>query len=346
MRTHPHRPLHVGSTGNRVQKVEERLESLGYLKKGAADDRFDAGTAKAVVDYKRDHGWKGKPQGVVGERMAHSLKHTDAATTASTGGATTAQASPTGGSGGKNKTPSTLKGATYNVERDRSPGEVKDKLGTFAKRNKLDFIQLQEINGYHKALESIPGYHLVTFPKAKDHGESGILVKDSLLARQATSIQGEGGGWTTVRGGHAPPRAATAVQLAGWLKVVSAHQPPSVDWKNGEPVGPKNRVSTYKSLSEKLLAFAKRQLEKHPEQALLIGGDWNEEASTKGKWSPGWIAQQAGMATHGGAKTHGNASIDWEMSTGCRVSNIKAGPQLGSDHNIVTFTVSRPKGKG
>ena len=75
------------------------------------------------------------------------------------------------------------------------------------------------------------------------------------------SIQGEGGGWNTVRGGHAPPRAATAVQLAGW-KVVLAHQPPSVDWKDGRPVGPPNRVNTYKSLSTKLLAFAKRQIEK------------------------------------------------------------------------------------
>jgi exonuclease III len=273
--------------------------------------------------------------------MARSL-----ATTASTSTPTTTQASPTGGSGGKNKTPSTLKGATYNVERDRNPQQVQKFLGDFVKKHKLDFVQVQEINGYHKALEKIPGYHLVTFPKSKDHGESGILVKDDLLAKQATSIQGEGGGWTTVRGGHAPPRAATAVQLAGWLKVVSVHQPPSVDWNGkGQPVGPENRVNTYKSLSEKLLAFAQRQLEKHPDQALLIGGDWNEPASTQGKWSPNWIAQQAGMTTHGGAKTHGNASIDYEMSNGCQVSNIVAGPKLGSDHNIVTFTVSRPKGK-
>lgn len=217
--------------------------------------------------------------------------------------------------------------------------------GGFAKREKLDFIQVQEINGYHKALENIPGYHLVTFPKAKDHGESGILVKDELLQKSPTLIQGEGGGWTTVRGGHAPPRAAPAVQLAGWLKVVSVHQPPSVDWKGDKPTGPINRVNTYKSLSEKLLAFAKDQLKRNPDQALLIGGDWNEPASTDGTWSPGWIAQQAGMTTHGGVKTHGNGRIDWEMSKGCHVTNVKAGPTGGSDHNIVTFTVSRPKDK-
>jgi peptidoglycan hydrolase-like protein with peptidoglycan-binding domain len=342
MRTKAHRPhLHVGSTGPRVQKVEERLKSLGYLK-GPADNRFDASTAKAVIDYKRDHGWEGEPQGGVGERMARSLKRTSAAATAST--APISETSSASGSSGKNRTPSTLKGATYNVERDRNPMEVKDTLGKFAKKNELDFIQLQEINGYHKALEKIPGYHLVTFPKSKDHGESGILVKDDLLTKHASYIQGEGG-WTTVRGGHAPPRAATAVQLAGWLKVVSVHQPPSVDFKNGQPVGPENRVKTFKSLSEKVLAFAKRQLQNNPDQALLIGGDWNEPASTRGKWSPNWIAQQAGMTTHGGLKTHGNGRIDYEMSAGCKVSNVKAGPTLGSDHNIVTFTVSRPKGK-
>ncbi|NOK07813.1 hypothetical protein, partial [Corallococcus exercitus] len=78
---------------------------------------------------------------------------------------------------------------------------------------------------------------------------------------------------------------------------------------------------------------------------LLIGGDWNEPASTKGKWSPGWIAQQAGMTTHGGVESHGHGKIDYAMSYGCRVSNVKAGPTGGSDHNIVTFTVSRPKGQ-
>jgi len=127
--------------------------------------------------------------------------------------------------------------------------------------------------------------------------------------------------------------------------VVSVHQPPTVDFKNGQIVGPENRVKTFKSLSEKLLGFAKRQLEKNPEQALLIGGDWNEPDTSKGKWSPQWLAQQAGMKTHGGVKTHGHGAIDYELSAGCTVSKVKAGPTMGSDHNIVTFTVTRPKDK-
>ncbi|RKH52273.1 endonuclease/exonuclease/phosphatase family protein [Corallococcus llansteffanensis] len=329
MRTHAHRP-HVGSSGHRAQKADERQKSPGSPKGAANNDRFEANTAKEQ-----------KPKGGVGGRVAAPLK--DAGATASGGCGTLAQTSEPGGKGDESATPSKLKGATYNVERDRDPKDVQQWLGKYAKHNDLDFVQLQEINGYHKALEKIPGYHLVTFPGAKDKGETGILVKDSLMEKQALSIQGEGGGWNTINGGHAPPRAATAVQLAGWLKVVSAHQPPSVDWKDGKPVGPPNRVSTYKSLSEKLLAFAKRQLEKNPDQALLIGGDWNEPASTKGKWSPSWIAQQAGMVTHGSVKSHGHGKIDYAMSAGCQVTNVKAGPTGGSDHNIVTFTVRRPK---
>ena len=319
--------LHVGSKGKDVKAVEQRLHDLGYLQ-AKPDDRFDAKTSKAVVAFKKDHGWKGKPRGVVGERMERALGITGAHTDPASGG----------------KTPSKLNGATYNVERDRSPAAVHKFLTGFTKSHDLDFVQVQEINGYHQALNSIPGYSLVTFPSAKDHGESGILVRDSLLKSKGSFIQSQGG-WTTVRGGHAPPRAATAVKLAGWLDVVSAHQPPSVDWKNGQMVGPENRIKTYKSLSEKLAAYAKRVIGNNPNDGLLIGGDWNEPASTKGKWSPRWIAQQAGMAVHGGLATHGKGKIDWEMSYGASVTNMQVGPTGGSDHHIVTFTVSRPKGK-
>jgi len=314
--------LKVGSTGSRVRTVEKELKKLGYLA-GAADGHFDSKTAKAVVAFKQDHGWK-SPHGVVGGPMTRSLARAADAFT------------PSNGSKG-GKTPSQLKGATYNVERDRNPNQIRQWLGHFAKSNNLDFVQVQEINGYHQALNSIPGYHLVTFPKAKDHGESGILVRDGLETKNAASIQGEGGGWTTVRGGHAPPRAATALQLAGWLELASVHQPPSVNWKNGHMVGPQKRIDTYRSLSEKLVAFGKKQLARNPNEALLIGGDWNEQSSTNGKWSPGWIAKQLGM------KKNRGGHIDWDLSRGCQVSHVKVGPTGGSDHHIVTFTVSQPK---
>ena len=317
--------LHKGSTGPEVKAVEKRLKQLGYLK-GPADDRFDSATAKAVVAYKSDHGWK-SPHGTVGKPMERSL------------GLTGAKPDPSSGS----KTPSKLKGATYNVERDRSPAQVHKWLGTFAKNHNLDFVQVQEINGYHQALNSIPGYSLVTFPKTRDGGESGVLVRDGLLKTGEDHLDPKGG-WRTVRKGYAAARSPVMVKLAGWLEVASIHQPPSVDWKNGKMVGPPMRIDTYRSTSEVLAKFAKNQIAKNPTDGLLIGGDWNEAAATKGKWSPRWIAEQAGLITHGGRNT-GHGPIDYELSNGCRVSDIKVGPKGGSDHNILTFTVSRPKAK-
>lgn len=330
-----HSLLHKGSVGKEVRKVENRLKDLGYLK-GPANDHFDAATAKAVLAYKEDHGWEA-PHGVVGGRAERSLGLKGNGAKQPVGGPGAAAPKPSHGG----KTPSKLRGATYNVERDRSPKDVHRWLGKFAKSNKLDFVQVQEINGYHKALNSIPGYKLVTFPKAKDHGESGILVRDGLLQQHAHYLQPKGG-WTTVRGGHAAARSPVMVKLAGWLEVASVHQPPSVDWKHGKMVGPENRVDTYRYTSEAVAKFAQRQVAAHPHDGLLIGGDWNEAASTRGKYSPNWIASQAGMTTHGGRNT-GHGPIDYELSRGLRMSHIRVGPKGGSDHNIETFTVTRPR---
>jgi len=329
--------LHKGSVGKEVRKVENRLKDLGYLK-GAADDHFDASTAKAVLAYKDDHGWDA-PHGVVGGRAKRSLGLDGTGSRQSAGGTGSTSAKPSHGG----KTPSQLRGATYNVERDRSPKQVHDWLGKYAKSRKLDFIQVQEINGYHKALNSIPGYKLVTFPKSKDHGESGVLVRDDLLQQHASYLQPKGG-WTTVRGGHAAARSPVMVKLAGWLEVASVHQPPSVNWKNGKMVGPENRVDTYRYTSQAVAKFAQRQVAKNPNDGLLIGGDWNEGAATRGKWSPNWIASQAGLTTHGGRNT-GHGPIDYELSRGVRVSNIRVGPTGGSDHHIETFTVTQPRSK-
>lgn len=317
----PH--LKLGSTGQRVQALEKKLKQLGHLE-GKVDSTFDARTQAAVLEYKRLQGWDPRP--VVGDRMARSL---GIASAPQSGGGK----EPTG-----TKTPSELKGATYNCKIGRKPAAVAKWLGDFAKAKKLDFVQLQEISGYHDALEKIPGYRLITFPKSKDHGETGVLVRDDIETKGARSLQSKIG-WTNVRGGVAQPRAATSVRLAGWLRVVSVHAPPGIDWKNGQAVGPSQRIRSYGSLTEKLLGHSKRQAERNPDQGMIIGGDWNEGASTGGKWSPSWLA------ANGGFRKHRTGGIDWEMARGARVSDVKRGPDGGSDHHIVTFTVRRPASK-
>ncbi len=163
-----------------------------------------------------------------------------------------------------------------------------------------------------------------------------MLVRDGLMTKGAESVQSTIG-WTNVRGGKAQPRAATSVQLAGWLRVVSVHAPPGIDWKNGKAIGPEQRIKSYNSLTGKLLKLANRQEKKNPSEGLLIGGDWNEGARTGGFGSPSWLAARAGM------KKHANGRIDWVMSRDSKVSNVRIGPRGGSDHPIVTFEVSRPK---
>lgn len=232
-------------------------------------------------------------------------------------------------------TPSKLRGATYNCKIGRDPQKVARWVGAFAHHHKLDFIQLQEISTYDQALRKIPGYHLITFPGSKDHGETGILVRDGLASTKGASLQATEG-WTNVRGGKAQPRAATTVRIAGWLKLVSLHAPPGIDWKNGHAVGPEQRVKAYGSLMKKVLGAADRLEKNHPERGLLIAGDWNEGAATGGKWSPSWLAAQADL------KKHANGRIDWAMSRGLKFSDMKVGPSGGSDHRIVMYTVERP----
>lgn len=183
-------------------------------------------------------------------------------------------------------------------------------------------------------MRKIPGYKLVTFPGSKDHGETGVLVRKDIEAKFPQSIEADTG-WRNVRGSIAQPRAATSVRLAGWLRVASIHAPPGIDWKNGHAVGGSERVKSYQSLTQKLLRAADRQEERNPDVAMLYGGDWNEGARTGGPGSPSWLASEAGM------KKHANGSIDWEMSRGCRVTDMKKGPHFGSDHPLITFTVSR-----
>ncbi len=113
--------------------------------------------------------------------------------------------------------------------------------------------------------------------------------------------------------------------------------PPAVDFVNGQGVGGAARVKSYKSLMTEMAGAAARQEKNHPGMATLFGGDFNEGTRTHGVGSPAWLAKQAGMKMHG---THNGRGIDWEMSRGCRVTHMKVGPSGGSDHNLVTFTVT------
>jgi endonuclease/exonuclease/phosphatase (EEP) superfamily protein YafD len=112
---------------------------------------------------------------------------------------------------------------------------------------------------------------------------------------------------------------------------VSVHAPPGIDWVNGVPRGGEQRNKSYQSLTSKLLRHVRRANE-----AVLIGGDWNEGARTSGPGSPSWLAAK------GGLKKYRNGRIDWEMARGAKLTDMHVGSAGGSDHRIVVFTVTRP----
>jgi exonuclease III len=301
--------LRIGSTGPRVLALEQKLKATGDLK-GRADATFDQKTGAAVKAWKAEHGWE-DPKPRVGGKMAAMLNL------------------PKPGQTGT-ETPKTMRGATYNCRIGRNPQVVKQVVSDFLKNRKLDFMQVQEISGYDQVLSKIPGYKLITFRGSKDHGETGVLVRDSIMTREPRSIEAATG-WTNVHHRPAQPRAATSVQLAGWLRVVSVHAPPGIDWVNGVPRGGPDRIKSYQSLTQRLLGHARRS-----KDAVLIGGDWNEGARTGGPGSPSWLAARAGL------KKHANGRIDWEMTRGAKLTNMHVGRDGGSDHRIVAFTITRP----
>jgi hypothetical protein len=304
--------LRLGSHNQRVLRLEKRLKDLGYLE-GPANQRFGKATERAVVDFKTDHGWD-NPRPVAGKKLATALKLGDQFEDDAS-------------------RPKKMKGGSYNCLIGRPPGVVHDVVKGFLKKGNLDFLQLQEISQYHHALNNIPGYKLITFPGSKDHGESGVLVRKGIEAKFPQSIEANSG-WTAVTGHPAAPRAATSVQLAGWLRVTSVHLPPAIDFKNGHAVGPAARVKSYLSSMKELLKAAKRNERNNPDGAMLIGGDWNEGPNSTGVGSPNWLARMAGM------KKYPAGHIDWEMARGCKVSHVKRGPAGGSDHHLITFTIS------
>lgn len=327
--------LRVGSSGQKVRALERRLNDLGYLN-GNADGTYDRKTAAAVIAYKSEHGWE-NPRGVAGRRLAASMGFGDSFDSTSgagnTNGTNGTDATSDVADGGEAKR-KPLKGGTYNCLVGRSPQVVGNEVRKMAKEGNLDFIQLQEISTYHGALKDIPGYKLITFPGAKDHGETGMLVKDGIKVTDRESIQAKGPGWKSKDGEHRAPRAATSVLLDGWMRVVSVHAPPAIDFKNGHAVGPEARVESYKSLMSELAKAAKRYTKDG--EALVFGGDWNEGPNSTGVGSPHWLARVAGMKAFPGGR------IDWEMARGATISRVRRSEDGRSDHDQWTFVV-KPK---
>ncbi len=71
----PEPPLHNGSQGDKVRKLQEKLQALGYYE-GTVDGQFGPGTREAVVAFQQKNGLDA--DGLAGEETQRVLYSDDA----------------------------------------------------------------------------------------------------------------------------------------------------------------------------------------------------------------------------------------------------------------------------
>jgi hypothetical protein len=219
--------------------------------------------------------------------------------------------------------------AHYNALRDRDPATVKKWVQRFLDDNRIDVMTLNEGEDYFAALGTLDGYKRVGFNRSRGQNKNYLLVRAGLDVADAWP-RWLGPGWFTVRGGLHPPLWATHAVVEG-VRFVVAHMPPTVDWKDGKPVGPSRRVKAYLSATDQLA-----QLAKHQAGPLLINADWNEGARDVGPGSPGHLARRAGLTIHP------TNDILFGMSRGLARAGTRIVPVKdagGSDHPVIVYIV-------
>jgi hypothetical protein len=221
------------------------------------------------------------------------------------------------------KTPSTLRFATYNMLRDRKPNVVRGALLDIVDDHQPHAIAVQEARDYIDVLKRVPGYELYAKYAPQGAEQNGWLVREDVRCGSLRVIDLGGDGWTTADGHHHVGILATGVVLGGWLRALSIHLPPSINWPHGKPVGPPERVDDYKANMRTLLRYAddrddcRSQLidvkqrehygSDHPlvtfkvrrvadRRGLLYVGDWNcRPGRDEGLYTASWLAERAHM---------------------------------------------------
>jgi hypothetical protein len=226
--------------------------------------------------------------------------------------------------------PRPIRGATYNCLLGRDPDRVARWVHHLMVTKQLSFVLVQEGHDYVEAFRALDGCRVISPPGG--HHETLIIVDASTASAAQWRVELEPLGWNTVRGGRAFPRTMAVCVLDGWLTVGSVHFPPSVSWHRGRMRGPEQRVRAYRRCSRRLA----RWLGGH-RRPVLVAGDYNEPADTRGRWSPRWIARVAGahIWTTGG--------IDFLIGDRVRVTGLhNVADRGGSDHHARVFTVHPP----
>ena len=235
-----------------------------------------------------------------------------------------------------------MTGGTFNLLYGRDDEQVKREVIRLLSKHDLDFLCLQEASNYFRVLNSIKGYTYLANRSEWAASESTILVKDTHTFDKEKFI-GYGDGWYRYGKKYKGPRPGMwQARLDGWLFVRSLHLPTPSFWSNGEidDRTPGEREDDLIDGMNKL-----RRWFSYPSRrnARIAAGDWNEPISTRGEYSPQWLAEKTGATLHDTVSTQGHGRIDWVAAKGVEVTRIFKDTDVreGSDHEPVIFHLTR-----
>lgn len=232
------------------------------------------------------------------------------------------------------KNPKTLRLVSWNCLKDRPDKQVIGDIRRLTRELAPHAVALQETRDYLDVLERVPGYDLHADLSMPGSDQNAFLVREDIAAKDVRCADLGGDGWTTVTGHKHVGCKTTSILLANWLRTYTIHLPPSINWPNGKPVGPSERVDDYKANMRALRKIAlradnatsrirePRQVGRygsdHPailvkimrvaeKRGLAMLGDFNcKPGRDEGEFTVGWLAREGGMriAAVKGVKGH------------------------------------------
>lgn len=215
-------------------------------------------------------------------------------------------------------------------------------LAGFARTRLLDVVSLQELSDAHASAvrrEFNADWRLVRKDPRPGADDNGLLVRRSTTRVVSAYSREMGGlGWRGPVAEHLPRSMAVAVLDCG-ITVAAVHGVPGVSVTPDGLRGKRRNVEAWVAYWREFVAWAQRRAELGEAWAGI--GDLNERADVRGKWSPRWVAREAG----GRARSH---FIDGVIASRVLdVGDLQAHPRgPGMDHDPVTMSLTWDGGEG